>query len=305
MEPVPEPSSQASTSEEGVADAETDRRRGDADDGDDGLDRLLGRLDAVRVLSERDEDEALAELEALAVQGRVETEMVAELAVRDVLAHPDRFVTSHVALMKALEVLDRNGGRTPELRIGGPLRPAATVLVQTLARLQVERYQRTVLSRVGDLYRRREAQSIAGSHEHVMLRRARWQVDRLLAEAPSGGLAITGLLLGGAALSFLGAAVSSVLDAINAHWWALLLTVLVFVAIALATCWVLIRSAATARRRIRITIDQPLAALYETVGGAGEPPDDPTRQFTLYSLLALIVGWVVVPAALGLLLWPD
>lgn len=60
-----------------------------------------------------------------------------------------------------------------------------------------------------------------------------------------------------------------------------------------------------ARKRIRITLDAPLDALYETIGGAGEPPPDPTRRFTLYSLIALVTGWIVIPMAIGAVLWPG
>jgi hypothetical protein len=289
-------------------DNETDERGGTVDeDRDESLlvDGLLSRLDAFRVLRAKDEDEASAALEALGVDGAVEVEMVAELSARSVLAHPERFVTAHVAVMKALEVLDRNRSRQPALRLGGPLRPLAAGLVAQLARMQLEGYERKVLNNLGSLYRRREAQTVEDTVEHRRLRRARKQVDRIREGVAGGGAALTTLLLSGAALSVVGTGVSSVLETINAHWWALLVATVAFVAVALAACWVILQSAAVARRRIRITLDEPLDALYETVGDAGQPPQDPTRQFAFFSLLALTIGWIVVPVAIGVVLWPD
>jgi hypothetical protein len=267
--------------------------------------RILGRLDAFSVLRERDEDQALAQLEALGVDGAVESEMLAELSARMVLADPERFVEAHAAVMKGLEVLARHRARAPALRVGGPVRPVAGVLVGQFSRMQLDGYERKVLRRLGSLYRRREAQTVAGSADQLLLRRARKQVDRLRSEVTGGGVAFTKLLLGGAVFSVASTGLSSLLDTINAHWWVFAIVAALFVLLALGTFWVILQSAAIARKRIRITLDEPLQSLYDTVGGAGEPPDDPTRQFALFSLIALVVGWIVIPVAVGLLLWPD
>jgi len=60
------------------------------------------------------------------------------------------------------------------------------------------------------------------------------------------------------------------------------------------------QKAAIARRRTRIALDAPLRALYATVGAAGDPPRDRSRDFVVYAVLLLVLGWVVVPAALAL-----
>lgn len=269
------------------------------------IERLLDRLDALRVLREEDESRALAELEAIGVSGPVEAEMMSQLAFPVVLAHPGRFTAAHQTVMKALEVLDRNQSRTPAVRMRGPLRPVAAALVAVLGSLQIEWHERKVLENLGNIYRRRDAQTDAGSIEHLLLRRARRQVDRIAAEAPGGGLAISKLLAGGAALSLVSAGVSSLLDAINAHWWAFAIAAAIAAALALSMFWLVLQSAALARRRIRITLDEPLRALYETIGGVGDPPRDWTRQFVVVALVSLVVGWVLVPVAVGFVLWPD
>lgn len=267
--------------------------------------RLLERVDAFRVLREHDEHEALAQLEALGIDGVVEADMVAELGASAVLAHPDQFPGAHAAVMKGLEVLDRNRGRQPALRLGGPLRPVAAMLVGQFARMQIEGHERKVLRWLGGLYRRREAQTVLRSPEHLLLSRACRQVDRSRSDVAGGGAALTKLLLGGAAVSVASTALSSVLDAINASRWAFVFVTVLCVAIALGACWVILQSAAVARRRIRIALDEPLHALYETIGDAGHPPHDPTRQFVLFSFIALAVGWIVVPVAVGVVLWPS
>lgn len=269
------------------------------------IERLLDRLDALRVLRERDESQALAELEAIGVSGPVEAEMMGQLAFPVVLAHPGRFPAAHRTVMKALEVLDRNQSRMPTVRVRGPLRPVAAALVAVMGSLQIEWHERKVLENLGNIYRRRDAQTEAASVEHMLLRRARRQVERIAAQTPGGGMAISKLLAGGAALSFISAGVSSLLDAINAHWWAFAIAAAVAVSLALSMFWVVLQSAAVARRRIRITLDEPLRALYETIGGVGDPPRDWTRQFVVVALVSLVVGWVLVPVAVGFVLWPD
>lgn len=267
--------------------------------------RLLERVDAFRVLRENDEHEAHARLEALGIDGVVEADMVAELGAPSVLAHPDQFLEAHAAVMKGLEVLDRNRARQPALRLGGPLRPVASALVGQLAKMQIEGHERKVLRWLAGLYRRREAQTVLRSPEHLLLSRACRQVDRSRDDVAGGGAALTKLLLGGAAVSVASTAISSVLDAINASRWIFAFVTVLCVAIALGACWVILQSAAVARRRIRIALDEPLHALYETIGDAGSPPHDPTRHFVFFSLVALAVGWIVVPVAVGVVLWPS
>jgi hypothetical protein len=277
-------------------------------DHDDGLllDRLLGRLDALKVLRERDEAGASAALEAIGVTGKVEAQIVAELADTSPLAFPERFEESHRTVMRALEVLDRNGSRAPsELRIRQPfkvLTPLASVLVQMMVSFQVKSHLRTTIGQLARLYARREATCVAGSTDFMRLRLARKQALRLSQDYRGGGLGIVGLLAGGAALSVLGSIGSAIVDAANANRLMLGLIGAAFVSILLAAFWVIIQSAAIARSRIRIALDEPLRAMFETIGNAGDPPRDPTRQFVIISAVTLVVGWLLLPTLLGILL---
>jgi hypothetical protein len=55
-----------------------------------------------------------------------------------------------------------------------------------------------------------------------------------------------------------------------------------------------------ARRRIRLATDQSLAALWETIGAAGEPPRDESYNFAVYAIILLALAWIVVPLVIGL-----
>ena len=78
----------------------------------------------------------------------------------------------------------------------------------------------------------------------------------------------------------------------------LLIVAGVFAALALGAFWCILKAAAIARRRTRIALDQPLHALWETIGSAGHPPKDQSRQFATYAVILLIVAWIVVPVAI-------
>jgi hypothetical protein len=94
--------------------------------------------------------------------------------------------------------------------------------------------------------------------------------------------------------------VSAVIDVANISRGALVGVGVVLIGLLLTVMWVLVQSAAVARTRIRLAIDAPLQAMYETVGHAGDPPGDGTKQFVLIGTLALVVGWLPLPAFVGL-----
>jgi hypothetical protein len=73
-----------------------------------------------------------------------------------------------------------------------------------------------------------------------------------------------------------------------------------FAALALGGFWCILQAAAIARRRTHIALDQPLRALWETIGAAGHPPRDHSRQFATYAVILLAVAWIVVPVAITL-----
>lgn len=65
-----------------------------------------------------------------------------------------------------------------------------------------------------------------------------------------------------------------------------------------AAAWIILRGAAVARRRIRLTTDRPLDALWETIGRCGTPPRDQARTIALIAIILTFIPWVLVPIGL-------
>ena len=80
-----------------------------------------------------------------------------------------------------------------------------------------------------------------------------------------------------------------------------IIVALAVVALLAFLAWVALYAAGVARRRIRLSTDQQMRALWEAVGAAGDPPRDESYNFAVYAIVLLIVAAIVVPAAIGLL----
>jgi hypothetical protein len=260
------------------------------------LDQLADRLDTLRVLREDDPQRADVMLEQFGAAGRVESEMLRQLGQPRPLAIPDRFPEAHRTVMRAVEVFDRNGARAPSSLRVGILTPVATFVVRLLVGIVVRSYQRSVIEHLRRLYALREANSVSGTAEYRMLTVARRQIDRVTDDLSRRAGGLPAFLVGGAALS----AISSTARDVTGSRTVLVIVAAVTVALAIAAFWCVITAAAIARRRTRIALDAPLRALYETVGAAGDPPRDRSRDFVVYAVLLLALAWIVVPVALTL-----
>jgi hypothetical protein len=265
------------------------------------IDQLTHRLDALAVLRQRDDAQADALLEQIGARGKVETDMLREIGAWKPLFLPDRFEQAHRTAMRALEVFDRNGARAPSsLRNLGPLKPVASFVVQLFVRMIVRNHQRSVIDSIRHLYARREANSVPGSSEWHMLRVARIHAERLAPGFKKNSVGLPTFLFGGAVISTFSSALGGVVRTANENRVVLLIAGIVFALVAAAGFWCILQAAAIARRRCRIALDAPLKALWETIGEAGRPPRDQSRQFTLYALALLILSWIVVPVLLPL-----
>jgi hypothetical protein len=262
------------------------------------LDQLTDRLDTLRLLREDDPQRADVMLEQFGASGRVESQMLTQLGQRQPLEIPDRFPEGHRTVMRAIEVFDRNAGRPPSSLRAGVLKPVASLVVQQLIGIVARNYQRSVVQHLRRLYALREANSVPGSAEYRMLTLARRQLDRVAEDLSKRSSGLPAFLVGGAALS----AVSSGAQEITRSTLVLLVFAAVTAAFAIAAFWCVITAAAIARRRTRIALDAPLRALYATLGAAGDPPRDRSRDFVVYAVLLLALAWVVVPLALALAL---
>ena len=248
---------------------------------------ILDRIDALRVLRADSQEEKGALLEKIAGRGKPEQDIVSELSKVRPLWRPDRFEEAHRMAMRSLEVLDRNGARSPKLPRLGPLTPPAAYVVEQMTRWIVKGHQNTMVTRVRKLYERREANSVWGSPEHHMLRRARIDAARVEPGYKGNPLGLPTFLLGGAVLS----SVASGLNRFVA--WAfndtvgVIIFALVFGVVFFGLAWAALYSAGVARRRIRLCTDQPMKALWETIGACGTPPKDGSYDFAVYAIVLL------------------
>jgi hypothetical protein len=264
------------------------------------LDELTDRFDALRILRADNPEEAGRFLEEIGARGKVEQEIVAELSKIQPLWRPDRFEEAHRMAMRSIEVLDRNGARNATMPKIGPLAPVAQWAVQQATRWIVKSHQNTIIDRIRKLYERREANCVWGSPEHVMLRRARinaYQVEKGFKGEPLG---LPTFLLGGAFLSGIASTAAKLVTTLTSNKWGVVLITILAGLLMAGLAWVVLYSAAVARRRIRMACDQPLKALYETIGACGNPPRDQSYDFALYAIIFTVLAWIVIPLGIWL-----
>lgn len=261
---------------------------------------LVDQIDALRVLRADTDEEKGRLLEQIGGKGLVEQEMVSQMSAIKPLHHPDRFEEAHRMMMRGIEVLDRNGPRPATVPNVGPLRPIAQWLVQQVTRWIVKSHLNRLTARICGLYEKREANSDWGTREHAMLRRARLDARRVQANSTGNALGLPTFLLGGAALTSVASGLQSLTR--SAMDSTLGVSILGFIAVFVlgALSWVALYSAGVARRRIRLSTDQPMKALWETIGAAGKPPRDESYNFAVYAIILLVLAWIVIPLAIWL-----
>jgi hypothetical protein len=265
------------------------------------LDELSQHLRALRVLRVDNPDQAAVLLESLGASGKVEEDIVLQLGAMKPLWIPDRFEEANRLAMRSLEVLDRNGPRNTALKTLGPLRPVGEWAVQLFTQLIVRSFQQTVVDRLRHLYSRREASSAWDSPEHHMLRRARIDIERIAPGLKGRALGLPTFLLGGAFISTILGGLKSLGEAIqNNNKILIVATVVMFIVFAGAS-WAILQAAAISRRRIKLTLDKPLAALFETIGACGNPPKDQSLSFALYAIVLTGLGWLILPLGVAYL----
>jgi hypothetical protein len=265
------------------------------------VDEFQERLDRFRILYDRDDattDQVLAELGG---QGQVEREMLRELAADRVLRRPDRVPEAHAVAMHALEVLSRNGSRpSSQLRPLGPLTRIARYLVQQVIRYVVRRHQHQVVESLRDLYSRRLGWVPAGDSARSVLLRARLDVERAAPAYKKNAIGVPAFLLGGAVVSSLTQAVRRGVSAAAGSRVGVTVAIATAFVLVAASSWVILQGAAIARRRIKLSLDRPLAALWETIGWCGRPPRDNSSLMAAIAIALTVAGWLLIPLGLFL-----
>lgn len=263
------------------------------------LDEFGEKLDAFNAFRKSDAEAADRILDQVGASDEVDRRIILELAARRPLGHPDRFEEAHSGAMRALEVLDRNAASGIKVPRFGPLAPVAQYVIQQVVHFLVKSHIRSVVNNLQNLYHRREAAALEDDPSRRLVARARIRTDRVAAGYRGNPLGFPTFILGGAFLStIIGSLQGFVLSAVDSTAGQVVLVAVLF-GVMVAASWALLRGAAIARRRIRLTTEAPLEALYQTIGRCGNPPRDHARIFALIALILMAVAWLAIPLALG------
>lgn len=265
------------------------------------LDELGKQLQQLRILRDGGDDAATERLlDELGARDPVEQEIVVQLSATRPLGHPERFAEAHALALRSIEVLDRNGARAPRLPNLGPLTPLASWIVQQVTRFIVKNHQADAINAIRNLDARRLAWCASNDPARPVLIKARLDAERVREGYQGDPIGVPTFLLGGAVISALGQGLRLLSDAAIGSRAAAVGAVVAAFAVIAALSWSILRGAAIARHRIRMTVREPLNALWETYGRAGKPPEDDAQMFALLAILLTIVGWLVIPIGLAI-----
>jgi len=288
-----DPKQDTLVSQSGENEKERDWKLDTDGDGELGIDDLVNRLDAFQLLRKSSGSDADAVLADLGASSKVDRDIVLELGAKRPLGHPKRFEEAHGLAVRSLEVLDRNGHRSIPVPNLSFLSPVVSFLVQIVTQFIVRSYISTVIDSMHRLYERREAASPADWEYLPMLTRARIHTERIRPGFKRSKLALPAFLFGGAILSPLIGVLQSAISSLTNQTIRLALLVVLFLLLSLVS-WVLVHGSAVARRRIRLTAENPIKALYQVIGRCGNPPSNMSTVFAVISLVLTVVSAIVV-----------
>ena len=268
------------------------------------LDEFDEKYAAFQTLRRSDPGAAEALLGALGAQDDVDRDIVLELSSPAPLGRPDRFEQAHALAVRSLEVLDRNGARQVEISGFGPANVIAAWLVQQAAHFLVRTLQSNVATQMLLLYERREANAHGFEDRRRMLRRVRLQMTRIAPGFKRNALGVPTFLLGGVVVSWAGSAAAATARSAFSSLLSRIAATIIIGLVVLGLAFVVLRGAAVARRRIQLTLDKPIGALWQTIGRCGEPPRDLARVIALVAVMLALLPWVLIPPGLlGSWLW--
>jgi len=264
------------------------------------LDELEERFSAFQLVRKTDEgakSDALAELGATS---DVDGDIILELSSTWPLGHPERFDKAHMLVVRALEVLDRNGARGVKTNAPiGPLNHVAGFLIQLVTRFIVRQHLKRQIQHIHWLYVRRESNTDLDNPFRSKLRRARIEAERLVPTFNTNPLGVPTFIFGGAVLSWLLGTLQILIAGLTTWYWQAIAALLVSIVAGIAS-WIVVRGAATARHRIKLTTDRPIRALYETIGRCGEPPRDDSIIFIVVALILGVLAAVALPIGMAI-----
>jgi hypothetical protein len=156
-------------------------------------------------------------------------------------------------------------------------------------------YVKRIAVDLRNLYWLREMEAPSNSQELKVLRPARMDAQALVEITRSREIGVPTFVIGGllipAGLSIWRLASGFSYD----HWWVAVAVGAAGVLIGLGISWILLRGAALAGRRIRLSVADPLHEVWLSVGACGLPPRDQSRRFTFLAVTLTVGVWIVLP----------
>jgi len=279
-----------------ISHADEGRRTADA------ADEVENPLERLRLLS-GDDDAIASFLDELEVSSPREREMLAELTRRTPLARPDRFDADHRRLIEALESLRRHGFHGSRSGASlGPLRVVVRRLVELVARYLVISHVKNVVTQLRNLYWAREMEAASNSTELKLLRPARFDAQALVEIMKSREIGVPSFVLAGILIPLTATAWRLASGFTFAHWWVAALVGVAGIAVGVALSWVVLRGTALASSRIRLSVRQPLQAVWDDIGHCGTPPQDGCRTFAIVAIVLTVGVWIVLPTLVAIAL---
>jgi hypothetical protein len=248
------------------------------------------------------DDEAIASfLDQIEVTGPREREMLGELARMGTLADPERFPAAHRRAVAALETLGRHGYHGASA--GGAMGPSKGVLrwlIQLVARFVVVSYLRQVSTEMRNLYWLREIETEPLSDDRRALSQARLDADGLVTVFRRREIGLPSFVIGGLLIPVFATGWRLTQGVAFRNWWVAVATGLLITLVVVGGSWVILRGAAMASRRIRLSTRSPLEDLWRTVGYCRMPPKDQSRKFAIIAISLTVGAWIVLPAAVAI-----
>jgi hypothetical protein len=154
---------------------------------------------------------------------------------------------------------------------------------------------KSVVTNLRSLYWMREMQAPDGSSELDVLQPARADAQALVEITRSREIGVPTFVIGGILVPLTLSLWRLASGFRFEHWWVAVAVGLAGVLVGLGASWVILRGAALASRRIRLSVAPPLADLWATIGTCGRPPRDRSRQFAVVAVSLTVGVWIVIP----------
>ncbi len=249
------------------------------------------------------DDEAIASyLDEIDVHSPRERQMLGEMARARALARPERFFDDHRRAVVAIESLRRHGyhGSRAGSRLGR-LRAVARWGIELVARYIVVSHVRSLALNMRNLYWLREIEADDASHDMKLLRSARFDASALVEITKTRTIGVPAFVIGGLLIP-LGATVYRVTTDATGSWVRATIVGAISLIVGFAISWIVLRGTAMASRRIRVSVREPMQALWDSIGSCGDPPRDQSRKFAIVAISLTLGAWIVLPLLVAIAL---